>query len=82
MINPTSPKDGQWQENERSKPQQHPKATINIFMDKYKEGRARIKERKNRNIRNVKSDSLVSLSQASTSVVGSSSNKQSRTPPR
>jgi hypothetical protein len=47
MIKPKSPKDDQWQKNERSKPQQCPKATFDILMAKYKEGRADIKEHEN-----------------------------------
>jgi hypothetical protein len=39
MIKPKSPKDSQWQKNERSKPQQCPKATFDILMAKYKEGK-------------------------------------------
>jgi hypothetical protein len=61
---------------------QRPKATFDILMDKYKEGRVGIRGRENQPIRNAKPDSSVSLSQASTSVVGSSSNKQSRIPPQ
>jgi hypothetical protein len=47
MINPKSPKDGQWEKNEGGKPQRHPNATFNILMAKYKEGRADIRECKN-----------------------------------
>jgi hypothetical protein len=36
MIKPKSPKDGQCQKNERSKPHQRPKATFDIIMVKYK----------------------------------------------
>jgi hypothetical protein len=43
MIKPKSLKDGQWQKNEQSKPLQRPKATFDIFMAKYKEGRAGIR---------------------------------------
>jgi hypothetical protein len=39
MIKPKSLKDGQWQKNKRSKSQQRPKATFDILMAKYKEGR-------------------------------------------
>jgi hypothetical protein len=39
MIKPQSLKGGQWQKNERGKPQQCPEATFNILMAKYKEGR-------------------------------------------
>jgi hypothetical protein len=49
-------------------------------MAKYKDGRVGIRGRKNQTIQNPKLISLVSLSQASTSAAGSSSNKQSRTP--
>jgi hypothetical protein len=47
MIKPKSPKDGQWWKNERNKPQQCPKATFNIFLANYKEGRADTREHKN-----------------------------------
>jgi hypothetical protein len=80
MIKPKSPKDGQWQKNKGSKPQQHTKATFDILMAKYKEGRAGIRGHKNRTIRNPKSDSSVFQSQASTSTVGGSFSKQSQTP--
>jgi hypothetical protein len=50
MIKPKSLKDGQWKKNERSMPQQHPKATFGIRMSKYMEGRAGIREHKNRTI--------------------------------
>jgi hypothetical protein len=82
MIKPKSPKDGQWQKNEGSKPQRDPKATIDILMAKYKEGRASIRGRKNWTIRNTKPNSPVSLSQVNTSTTGSSSGKRSRTPPQ
>jgi hypothetical protein len=80
MIKPKSPKDGQWQKNEGGKPQRHLKATFNILLSKYKEGRAGIMGRKNQTIQNPKPDSPISLSQASTSVAGSSSGKRSQTP--
>jgi hypothetical protein len=80
MIKPKSPKDDQWQKNEVGKPQRRPKATFDILLAKYKEGRADIRGRENRTIRNPKSDSLISLSQASTSAAESSSDKRSRTP--
>jgi hypothetical protein len=70
-------KDGQWQKNEGSKPQRRPKATFDFLMAKYKEGRAAINGCKNWTTRNTKSDSLISLSQASTSATGSSSGKRS-----
>jgi hypothetical protein len=108
MIKPKSLKGGQWQKNEGSKPQQRPKATIDILMAKYKESmdgvrgrenqtiqntkpdslisvgqvRAGVRGRKNRIIRNAKLDSPVFLGHANTSTAGSSSGKQSRTPPR
>jgi hypothetical protein len=47
MIKPKSPKGGQWQKNEGGKPQQHPKATFDILMAKYKEGRADIRGHEN-----------------------------------
>jgi hypothetical protein len=81
MIKPKSLKDGQWQKNEGSKPQRRLKATFNILMAKYKEGRAGIRGRENWTIRNTKLDSSVYLGQASTSVTGGSFGKQSRTPP-
>jgi hypothetical protein len=80
MIKPKSPKDGQWQKNERSKPQQCPKATFDILMASYKEGRDDIRQRENWTIRNPKPDNPVSLSQANTSAVGSSSGKRFGTP--
>jgi hypothetical protein len=40
---PKSPKDSQWQKNEEGKPQRCPKATFDILMAKYKEGRADIR---------------------------------------
>jgi hypothetical protein len=81
MIKPKSLKDGQWQKNEGGKPQCRPKATFDILMAKYKEGRACVRGRENRTIGNPKLDSLVSLSQASSSIAGSSSGKRSRTLP-
>jgi hypothetical protein len=47
MIKPKSSKDGQWQNNEVGKAQCHPKATFDILMAKYKEGRAGIRGREN-----------------------------------
>jgi hypothetical protein len=75
MIKPKSPKDGQWQKNEGSKPQRHPKATFNILRAKYKEGRTDIRGHKNRTIQNIKPDNPVSLRHTSTSASLSSSNK-------
>jgi hypothetical protein len=51
-------------------------------MAKYKEGSAVIRGHKNWTTCNTKSNNLVSLNQASTSTVKSSSSKRSRTPPR
>jgi hypothetical protein len=80
MLKPKSPKDGQRRKNEGGKPQCHPKATFDILMAKYKEGRAGVKGSKNWTIRNPKLDSPVSLSQASTSAGRSSFGKRSWTP--
>jgi hypothetical protein len=82
MIKPKSPKDDQWQKNEGGKPQCCPKATFDILMAKYKEGRASVSGRENWTIRNPKPDSPVFLSQTNNSTVGSSSDKRSRTPLR
>jgi hypothetical protein len=59
-----------------------PKATFDILMAKYKEGRADIRGHENQTIQNTKSDSPVSLSQTSTSVARSSSSIRPRTSPR
>jgi hypothetical protein len=50
MIKPKSPKDGQWQKNEGSMPHRCPKATFDILMAKYKEGRADIRGCENQTI--------------------------------
>jgi hypothetical protein len=47
MIKQKSPKGGQWQKNEGSKPQRHPKVTFDILMAKYKEFKAGIRGPKN-----------------------------------
>jgi hypothetical protein len=47
MIKLKSPKAGQWKKNERSKPETHPNATIDILMAKYKEDRVDIREHEN-----------------------------------
>jgi hypothetical protein len=47
MIKPKSLKDGQWQMNEGSKPQRRPKATFDILMAKYKEGRVGLRGHEN-----------------------------------
>jgi hypothetical protein len=62
MIKPKSPKDGEWQKNELGKPQCRPKATFNILLAKYKEGRAGVRGHKNRSIQNPKPGIPVSLS--------------------
>jgi hypothetical protein len=51
MIKPKSLEAGQWKKNERSKTQSCPKATFDMLMAKYKEGRASIREHKNQTIR-------------------------------
>jgi hypothetical protein len=81
MIKPKSLKDNQWQKNEGSKLQRRPKATFGILMTKYNEGRVDITGHENQTIQNTKPESLVSLSQASTSSARSSSGKRSRTLP-
>jgi hypothetical protein len=81
MIKPKSLKAGQWQKNEGGKPQRRPKATFDILMAKYKEGRAGVMGRKNQTIWNPKLG-LVSLSQACSFAAGSSSGKRSQTLPR
>jgi hypothetical protein len=75
MIKLKSLKDSQRQKNEGGKPQQHPKATFDVLMTKYKEGRTGIRGHENRTIRNTKPGSPVSLGQDSTSTAGSSSGK-------
>jgi hypothetical protein len=52
MIKPKSPKDGQWWKKKGSKPQRHPKATFDILMAKYKEGRVGIRVHENWTIQN------------------------------
>jgi hypothetical protein len=74
MIKPKNLRIGWWMKNEWSKPQSHPKATFNILMAKYKEGRADIRGHENRTIWFTKLDHSISLDQTSTSTVGSSSN--------
>jgi hypothetical protein len=75
MIKPKSLKDGQWQKNEGAKLQCRPKATFDILMEKYKQGRASTRGHKNWTIWNPKLDSPVSLSQASSSAARTSSDK-------
>jgi hypothetical protein len=67
--------------NEGSKPQRRPKATFDIIIAKYKEGKADIRGHKSRTIWNTKPDNLISLSQASISTARSTSDKRSGTPP-
>jgi hypothetical protein len=62
MIKPKNLKNNQWKKNNGSKPQRCPKATFDILMNKYKKGKAGIRGRKNKTIRNVKPDNPVSLS--------------------
>jgi hypothetical protein len=47
MIRPKNPKIGRWKKNERNKSRSHPKATFNVVMAKYRDGRAGIRDRKN-----------------------------------
>jgi hypothetical protein len=75
MIKPKSSKDDQWQKNKGGKPQRRPKATFDILMAKYKEGRAGIRGNQNQTIQNTKRGSLVFLSRASTSTAERSSDK-------
>jgi hypothetical protein len=82
MIKPQSLKNGQWQKNEGGgdRPQPRPTAIFDILLAKYMEGRAGVRGSENWTIQNPKLGSPVSLSWASTFVVGSSSGKRSRTP--
>jgi hypothetical protein len=50
MIKPKSLKGGQWQKNEGGKPQRRPKATFDILMFKYKEGKTGIRGHENQTI--------------------------------
>jgi hypothetical protein len=50
MIRPKNLYIGRWKKNERSKSRYHLKATFDVLMDKYREGRAGIKGRENRTI--------------------------------
>jgi hypothetical protein len=50
MIKPKNPEIGQWKKNERSKSQSCPKATFDILMAKYREGRADNRGHKNQTI--------------------------------
>jgi hypothetical protein len=81
MIKPKNPETGRWKKNKRRKPQSRPKATFNIFIAKYREGRAGIRGNKKQITRLPKPDHPVSLSQTSTSAPGSTSNNRSQTLP-
>jgi hypothetical protein len=81
MIKPKSLKATQWKKNERNKAQSHPKATFDILMAKYRDGKVGIREHENQTIQNPKSDHPVSLDQTSTYAADSSSSKRSRTLP-
>jgi hypothetical protein len=59
----------------RGKPQCRPKATFDILMAKYKEGRASVRWHKNQTIWNPKPDSPISLSQVNSSAARSSFGK-------
>jgi hypothetical protein len=47
MIRPKNPEIDQWKKDERSKPRSHPKVTFDIFMAKYKDGKAGIRGHEN-----------------------------------
>jgi hypothetical protein len=47
MIRLKNPEIDRWKKNERSKLQPHPKATFNILMAKYRDGRAGIRGHEN-----------------------------------
>jgi hypothetical protein len=78
MIRPKNLEIGRWMKNERSKPRSHPKAMFDIFMAKYRDGKADIRGRKNRTIQFPKLDHPISLDQASTFAAVSSFNNQFR----
>jgi hypothetical protein len=63
----------------RVKQQQHPKATFDILMAKYKEGRACIRGHENWTIWNTNLDNPISLGQTSTSTALSSAGKWPQT---
>jgi co-chaperonin GroES (HSP10) len=50
MIRPKNLEIGRWKKNERSKPRSHPKATFDIHMDKYRDGKADIRGHENQTI--------------------------------
>jgi predicted SpoU family rRNA methylase len=74
MVKPKSLEVCRWKRNEGNKPQSRPKATFDILMDKYREGRADIKEYENRTIRFGKPKHMVSMDQVGSSAAGNSSN--------
>jgi hypothetical protein len=47
MIRPKNPEIDRWKKDERSKPRSHPKVTFDIFMAKYKDGKAGIRGHEN-----------------------------------
>jgi hypothetical protein len=51
MIKPKNPEIGRWKKNERSRPRSRPKATFDILMAKYKDGKNDIRGHKNQTIR-------------------------------
>jgi hypothetical protein len=50
IIRPKNPEIGRWKKNERSKPRSRSKATFDILMAKYRDGKAGIRGRENRTI--------------------------------
>jgi hypothetical protein len=82
MTRPKNIEIGRWKKNERRKSRSPPKATFNILMAKYRDGKADIRGCKNYNIWFPKVDHVVSLDHANTFVPGRSSSNQSRTLPR
>jgi hypothetical protein len=71
MIRSKNPEVGRWKKNERSKPRSRPKATFNIRMVKYRDGKVGIRGHENRAIQFPKSDHSVSRDQVSTCAAGS-----------
>jgi co-chaperonin GroES (HSP10) len=82
MIRPKNLEIGCWKKNERRKPRSHLKVTFDIIVAKYRGDNVGIRGHKNQIIRFLKLNYPISLDQASTSTVGSSSSNQSRIPPR
>jgi hypothetical protein len=62
MVKPKSMEAGRWKVNEKSKPPSCPKATFDILLDKYQEGRAGVMKHKNWALRLDKPEHPVSLS--------------------